>query len=86
MPCPEWTRLLDRYCALVQTYSEAVLEMRGADAASMDQVREYAEQLRAITQQARLEWEEHERTHRCIRKPVRQVPNHADEDREKTGS
>jgi len=62
--------LLDRYCALVQTYSEAVLELRSADSAEFEQSRAYAEQVRVIAQQARLEWEEHERTHACVRKPA----------------
>lgn len=85
MLCPEWTRLLDRYCALVQTYSEAVLDVRSSDPGELGQARAHADQLRTIAQQARHDWEEHERTHGCVRKPVAKV-NESEYNRAKTGS
>jgi NADPH:quinone reductase-like Zn-dependent oxidoreductase len=54
MPCPEWSRLMDRYCALVKTYSGAVIELKDAHGTEFDQRREHADVLRVVAQQARL--------------------------------
>ena len=83
MQCPEWSRLMDRYCALVKTYCDAVIELKEVQGAEFDQRREHADVLRVVAQQARVEWEEHERKHGCVRKPPAKV---AGDDRAKTGS
>ena len=85
MLCPEWQRLMDRYCALVQTFSETVLEMRNAEVAHIEQIRADAERLRIVAHQARLDWEEHERTHGCLRKPAARAQAASDDDRESAG-
>jgi len=68
-----------------QTFSETVLETRNADAARVDQICVDAERLRAVAQQARLDWEQHERTHGCLRKPAAKTQATSDEGHEKTG-
>jgi len=75
---------MDRYCALVKAYSEAVIELKDAHGTEFDHRREHADVLRMVAQQARVDWEEHERTHRCVRKPPAKVESGAS--RERTGS
>jgi hypothetical protein len=68
MGCAEWYRLMDRYCALLRTYSDAVVELKDVQGTAFDQRREHADVLRVIAQQARIEWEDHEKIHGCGRK------------------
>jgi len=56
-------------CSPVKAYSDAVMELKVAHGAELFQQREHGHVLRAIAQQARLDWEQHERTHGCLRKP-----------------
>ena len=63
--CLDKDRLLDRYCALVKAYSEAVAELRSKSGGEYDLGWVHAEELRAIAQGARLTLEQHELTHGC---------------------
>ena len=75
---------MDRYCALVKVYSDAVIELRDAHGTQLDERRQHADVLRIVAQEARADWEDHERTHRCVRKPPAKVETGAS--RERTGS
>jgi hypothetical protein len=68
MQCSEWSRLMDRYSSLVKAYSDAVIELKDTNGTDLEQRRQHADVLRIVAQQARLEWEEHELTHGCVRK------------------
>jgi hypothetical protein len=63
--CIEWSRLMDRYCRLVQAYSEAVKEMRNSTGQEFARVQEHVERIRNAAQDARLEVGQHESKHRC---------------------
>ena len=74
---------MDRYSALAKAYSDAVIELKDAHGTEFDQRRQHADVLRVLTQQARMDWEEHERTHGCVRKPPAKAEG--GRSREKTG-
>ena len=61
---------MDRYCSLVRAYGEAVIELKGRHGDEFDSARQHVEHLRSLARAARLDWEEHERTHGCVKKPV----------------
>jgi len=64
---------MDRYCALVKVYSDGVNEMRDAHGTVLDERRQHADVLRIVAQEARADWEDHERTHGCVRKPPSKI-------------
>ena len=73
MQCAEFDRLLTRYCDLLQAYSGAVRQLTELDAATFAERSKEAEELRLTVRQARREWEDHEVTHGCGRKPVQKA-------------
>jgi len=57
---------MDRYCLLVQSYSEAVNKLRDLQGAEFERARQGLSQARLAAQDARIALERHERNHDCL--------------------
>ena len=63
--CEEWQKLLKRYSAVVNAFSEAVSESLTLSGSEFEQARKHFDQLRELGHQARAAMEQHERDHGC---------------------
>jgi DNA-binding CsgD family transcriptional regulator len=63
--CQDCALLRDCYCSLVTSYTDALLKVRSDGRVFAVSRSGLLEQLRMKTQQARRQWEKHERSHRC---------------------
>ena len=61
---------MERYCALLQSYSDAVQHLTGLDSEVFAERSRQVEELRLTVRQARRDWEEHEKSHGCVKKPA----------------